>query len=482
MSGRGFGAAAGGSARDHGATVVVAALSAMFAATLIQTVGILTAAIDPRLVEESGTMRMMLFIVATVFILIALYVGSIVTANTFSTIIAGRARTIALLRLVGASSRRVRSRVAFEGLMVGLIGAAIGFAASWLLCTVFVAVAPGQGWLPAGHDYPLFDPLALVGVAVVALTTWVSAWVGSRRVGAVSPIAATGASVELDPESAQRRTGRTVFSVILLVLGAGVLALGVLVGLVSPLGLLVAFFGGLASFTGIAIGAHWIMPPLLRLSGRLLGRGVTGRLAAANAVRFPERSARATIGLVIGVTLVTMFAVALQTYQQMTMQVFVGNPAMKEALESTFAVTMAILTGLVGFSAVIAAVGMVNTLSLSVLQRTPRAGPAAGARLHRASGAQHHHRRERADDLRRARVRAAARHVLRLGRRAEHARAAGGAHAAVDPVGHDRRGRGVRRSARDDRLGRTRAPRDPRLAGRRARGGLSGRILGSGTE
>lgn len=374
MSGRGFGAAAGGSARDHGATIVVAALSAMFAATLIQTVGILTAAIDPQLVEESGTMRMMLFIVATVFILIALYVGSIVTANTFSTIIAGRARTIALLRLVGASSRRVRSRVAFEGLMVGLIGAAIGFAASWLLCTVFVSVAPGQGWLPAGHDYPLFDPLALVGVAVVALTTWVSAWVGSRRVGAVSPIAATGASVELDPESAQHRTGRTVFSVILLVLGAGVLALGVLVGLVSPLGLLVAFFGGLASFTGIAIGAHWIMPPLLRLSGRLLGRGVTGRLAAANAVRFPERSARATIGLVIGVTLVTMFAVALQTYQQMTMQVFDGNPAMKEALESTFAVTMAILTGLVGFSAVIAAVGMVNTLSLSVLQRTRELG------------------------------------------------------------------------------------------------------------
>src|SRR5690606_36649427 len=102
--------------------------------------------------------------------------------------------------------------------------------------------------------------------------------------------------------------------------------------------------------------------------------GPTGSLAAANTVRFPERSARSTIGLVIGVTLVTMFAVALNTYHQMTLQYFENDAAAAEALEQTLAITTTVLTGLVGFSAVIAAVGLVNTLSLSVLQRTRELG------------------------------------------------------------------------------------------------------------
>ena len=145
-------------------------------------------------------------------------------------------------------------------------------------------------------------------------------------------------------------------------------------GLVTPLALLVSFVGGLLSFTGVAIGAHVVMPPVLRIAGRALGRGPTGRLAAANAVRFPERSARATIGLVIGVTLVTMFAVALASYEQMSLAAFAQDPEMQAQLSETLAITTGIFTGLVGFSAVIAAVGMVNTLSLGVLQRTRELG------------------------------------------------------------------------------------------------------------
>ena len=143
---------------------------------------------------------------------------------------------------------------------------------------------------------------------------------------------------------------------------------------VTPLALLVSFVGGLLSFTGIALGAHVVMPPLLRLAGRALGGGPTGRLAAANAVRFPERSARATIGLVIGVTLVTMFAVALASYEQMTLAAFAQDPEMQAQLSETLTITTGVFTGLVGFSAVIAAVGMVNTLSLGVLQRTRELG------------------------------------------------------------------------------------------------------------
>ncbi|RGE18763.1 ABC transporter permease [Leucobacter sp. wl10] len=367
-------AGAGGRIREHAATIVVSALSSLFAVTLILFTGILTASIDPALQESSGTFWLVLMMVALVFILIAFYVGAIVTANTFSTIIAGRTRTIALLRLVGATATRVRARVAAEGLAMGALGAGAGFGLAMALCAAVVAWGPRLGWLPEGRDYPLFHPLALVAVAAVALTTWAAAWSGSRRVGTVSPIAATGAAVELSPEAARRRPARTVWAVILLVLGAVLLALGIALGLVSPLGLFVAFFGGLFSFTGIAIGAHIVMPPLLGLSGRLLGKTPAGRLAAANSVRFPERSSRATIGLVIGVTLVTMFAVALASYETMALQAFANDPELEATLTETLAVTTAIFTGLVGFSAVIAAVGMVNTLSLGVLQRTRELG------------------------------------------------------------------------------------------------------------
>lgn len=369
----------GATLKEHAATITVTALSSLFAVTLILTTGIMTAAIDPALAAESGTFKMMLLIVSFIFIVIALYVGAIVTANTFATIIAGRTRTIALLRLVGATSARVRTRVAAEGLMMGIIGSVIGLLLATFLAIIAIqwgtgAWGGGPEILPAGRDYPLFDGLALGAVGGVVLTTWAAAWAGSRRVGAVSPIAATGAAVELTPEQSRRRTGRTVFAVILLIIGTGLLGLGLLISLGSPLALLVSFFGGLFSFTGIAVGAHIVMPPVLRLVGRLVGRGPAGWLAAANAVRFPERSARSTIGLVIGVTLVTMFAVALTSYNDMSMQAFDTNPALAKELEQTLAITTAVLVGLVGFSAVIAAVGLVNTLSLSVLQRTRELG------------------------------------------------------------------------------------------------------------
>ncbi|GAB2560869.1 ABC transporter permease [Leucobacter ruminantium] len=364
----------GAGIREHASTVVVAALSSLFAVALILFTGILTASIEPAVIESSGTFRVVLMMVALVFILIALYVGAIVTANTFSTIIAGRTRTIALLRLIGSTSARVRGRVAGEGLVVGLVGAIIGFALAEGLCAAVVALGPGLGWLPAERDYPLFDPLAVVAVAVVALTTWAAAWTGSRRVAGVSPIAATGAAVELAPERSRRRPARTVWSVVLMILGASLLAIGLVLGFVTPLALFIAFWGGLFSFTGIALGAHLVMPPLLGISGRMLGRGVAGRLAAANTLRHPERSARSTIGLVIGVTLVTMFAVALSSYETMALHAFASDAELEAQMSDTLTVTTAIFTGLVGFSAVIAAVGLVNTLSLSVLQRTRELG------------------------------------------------------------------------------------------------------------
>lgn len=357
----------------HGATLVVTALSSAFGVVLLQASGIIATVVQGDAVAGSGSVRLALSLVTAVFTMIAVYVGAIVTANTFSTVIAGRVREIALQRLIGATAQSVRRAVATEGLLVGAIGAVIGLAAGMLIAVGAVALGLAAGWLPAA-EYALLDAIVLMPVAVVALVTWAAAWVGSRRVSTVSPMEATGAAVEASREQSVARTARTVTAIVFLVLGAGLLALGVVVGLVNTYGLIVAFFGGLVSFTGIVLGAHLVMPPLLRLVGRALGTGPAARLAAENAVRHPDRSSRATIGLVIAVTLVTMFAVTMESFQSMVALSFAGEPETIEALDETVGLSTAILLALVGFSAVIAAVGVVNNLSLSVLQRTRELG------------------------------------------------------------------------------------------------------------
>ena len=135
---------------------------------------------------------------------------------------------------------------------------------------------------------------------------------------------------------------------------------------------MVAFFGGALSFTGLAVGAVLVVPPLLRLVGRLFGGSAAARLAAGNALRYPERSSRMAIGVVIGVTLVTMLAVAAESVTARMAAAWDGPmPAEVRTPLDTFA---AIMMGLVAVSAVIAAVGLVNLLTLGVLQRRRELG------------------------------------------------------------------------------------------------------------
>jgi len=363
------------SVAEHGPSVLVAALSGAFGVSVLQFVGVISQIVAADSVTgDSGIVSVFLGIVAVVFIVIAVYVGSIVTANTFSTIIAGRTRTIALLRLIGSSARTQRRAVAREGLSVGVIGAVIGALAGTAITVGTVSVGVAVGFIPDDVDYTYLSPVLILPLVVVVLTTWIASWVGSRRVLAVSPMEATGAAHELTLAEASASKGRTVTAVVLFVTGTAVLVLAVILGLVSPFAVLIGVVGGLLSFTGLIVGAHVVMPVALRLVGRLFGASAPARLAAENAVRYPERSSRTTIGLVIGITLVTTFAVALQGYQNLITAARDSNPEYYEGIDDAFAVTLVVFTILMGFSALIAAVGMVNNLSLSVLQRTRELG------------------------------------------------------------------------------------------------------------
>ncbi|WP_406246479.1 FtsX-like permease family protein [Microbacterium sp. M] len=357
--------------RGMGASVLVAGLASAFGVVLVEAtayIGVMLKA-DPY-IGDSGTLAVVVAILTVLLIGVALYVAAIVTANTFSTIIAGRTRRIALLRLIGATARSQRGEVARQGLVVGLIGAVSGVVAGMLVSVLGLVLA--DRLLGALPEFSLAQYAIVVPAVGVALTTWAAAWAGSRRVLSVTPLQAIGGSVERTHEDAAARPARHVGALLLLIVGVALLVFGVLVGLVTPLGVVIAFFGGLLSFTGLSLGAVLFMPPVLRLVGRLFGTSATARLAAENALRYPERSSRMSIGVVMGVTLVTMFAVALESVKALLIKAAGG------ALDAQFSIIMdsfaAVMMVLVGISAVIAAVGLVNLLTIGVVQRRRELG------------------------------------------------------------------------------------------------------------
>ncbi|GAB3388244.1 hypothetical protein GCM10027568_09070 [Humibacter soli] len=371
--------------RDYRSSILVAALSSAFGTALLSCTSVLGAYIGASSMGRHSSVQVDLVIVAAVFFVIAVYVGSIVTTNTFATIVAGRTRTIALLRLIGSSAQAQRRAVAREGLIVGIVGALIGAVIAIGLALLTVSVLTSGGVLP-GAAYPVLTPSLIAPPTIVVVTTWLSSWVGSRRVLSVTPIHALGAAEERPLERIRSR-GRAAIAAALTLSGATLLALGLAAGLgmfarssigvlamSSHYALLAGLLGGVLSFTGIILAAPQFMPFILRTVGRLLGRGAAGRLAAANAERNPERSSRTAIGLVIGVTLITMFVVAASTWIEMISSAAAKEPGEYAGAANILTITMSVFSGLVGFSAVIAAVGVVNSLSLSVLQRTRELG------------------------------------------------------------------------------------------------------------
>ena len=361
-------------ARDHRTSVIVAALASGFGVVLLLVTGALGQSLseDP-FVRDSGSGSLLISIVAFVFLVIAVYVGAVVTTNTVATVIAGRTRTIALLRLIGSSARAQRRAVAFEGLRSGILGSALGLVVGVGVAWLLVRLSIATGFAPE-FRYDVVSPTIILPFAMVVLTTWGASWVGTRRVLDVTPLQAVSAAEEHRRENSASHNVRNTFAVILFVIGGLILALGVVVGMWTPLGVLVGLVGGILSFTGVVLGAELVMPPALRLVGRMFGRGPTASLASANAVRYPERSTRTTVGLVIAVTLVTTFVVTMETFRTLALAAETESPDSYIGMQEALSIAIGVFSILIGFAAVIAAVGMINNLSLSVVQRQRELG------------------------------------------------------------------------------------------------------------
>ncbi|WP_020391364.1 ABC transporter permease [Kribbella catacumbae] len=246
------------------------------------------------------------------FAVIALFVACLVIANTFTIVIAQRTREMALLRCVGASRRQVFSSVLAEASVVGLVASGIGVVFGVALSALALTLARTFDWGLPPIDLHLglgsvFIPLLLGTVATI-----LAAVVPARRATRVAPLAA------LRPDAApvaKSKAGvlRLILGFILLAGGGALLVMGAQASQV-----IVGVAGGVISFLGILAVGTLLVPALVRLLGALPARsgGVPARIAVANAVRNPRRTAATTSALLIGVTLISLTCVGIASVRK----------------------------------------------------------------------------------------------------------------------------------------------------------------------
>lgn len=269
-----------------------------------------------RTAQETGS-NVTFLVVMLGFAAVALSVAGLVISNTFQVLVAQRTRTLALLRCVGASRGQIRRSVLLEASLVGLLSSLAGLALGTGVVMIGVRVLDGAFTSSTiGTTVPFGWAVPVVTIGVGVLVTLLSALVPARMATRVAPVAALR-PVEGPSEQGAGRL-RMTLTVAATLIGALMLAGGVALSLglsdtdnadAAMLGgLAIGVLGGLISLTGILVGSVFLVPRLLPLLGRLAGKGVPARIATANAVRNPRRTAATTNALVIGVALVVMMS------------------------------------------------------------------------------------------------------------------------------------------------------------------------------
>ncbi len=250
------------------------------------------------------------------FAAIALVVAILVISNTFSVLVAQRTRHLALLRTVGASRTQIRLSVLAEALGLGLIASIGGV----LLGLGIIAGA--VAWL--GSAMPGLDLWAgvkltpavwLTTVITGLVITLLAGWEPARAATKVRPLEA------LHPRDPALGTTagkfRATLAALAFVGGVGLLVTALLLrsdpSFGPAIGLAVGIAGGFISVIGIMLGAVFLISSLVRVVGRIFGRGVPATVATMGAIRNPRRTATTTTALFIGVALVAMMSTGAVT-------------------------------------------------------------------------------------------------------------------------------------------------------------------------
>jgi putative ABC transport system permease protein len=244
----------------------------------------------------------------TIFAAISIFVSCFVIYNIFKISAAQRLRENALMRAIGARSSQVVFAQFVEAVIVGVLGAILGFAGGVGLATLITTLLEASGNGP-GDTSLVIKPSSFAITFIVGVTvTLVCATFPAIRAGRVPPLAAMR-DVAVDRSGGSRR--RIVFGAI----ASAAAVLGITLGLTSDAVWLsvgvVGLFMALIAFGPFVVGrlADVLTKPLAKV------RGVTGAVAGRNAARSPERTALTAAALGIGLALlvaVSTLAASLQ--------------------------------------------------------------------------------------------------------------------------------------------------------------------------
>jgi putative ABC transport system permease protein len=245
-------------------------------------------------------------VVLLVFAFIALFVGAFLIFNTFTIIVAQRARELALLRAIGASRQQVLVSVLVEALVMGLFASAIGIVAG-------IGIAFGLRALlgALGVDLPsaatqLQPRTIVVSLIVGTVITVAASLLPALRASRVPPVEALRESEDTSETGHGRR--RLVAGGVVTGLGVASLAYG-LFGHAPNAAILIGA-GAAASFIGVAMLAPLAARPLAGAIGLpLRRRRIQGRLGRENAMRSPRRTAATASALMVGLGLVAMVSI-----------------------------------------------------------------------------------------------------------------------------------------------------------------------------
>jgi putative ABC transport system permease protein len=232
-----------------------------------------------------------------VFAGVALFVGMFLIFNTFSMLVAQRARELALMRALGASRGQVLRSVLLESVVVGLVSSLGGFGIGVLLAKGFRSLMNAIGLeIPNGATVVQLRTL-IVCLVVGVVVTVLAAMVPARRASRVAPVQAMRDSGPAEERSLFRRTS----------LGAVILLLGVLalVGGLANESLPLLGLGAVLCFIGVTVISPLFARPVVGALAMPFARlGISGSLGRGNAMRSPRRTSTTAAALMIGLALV----------------------------------------------------------------------------------------------------------------------------------------------------------------------------------
>ncbi len=250
------------------------------------------------------------------FAAVALFVGALVIANTFSILVAQRSRQLALLRCVGATRSQVFRTVIAEALLMGVVGGAVGVLGGGIFAFVIVQIAKAANF--GLNDFAITPTAILVPLGIAIAITLFAAFRPALRATRVAPLAAL--QPQLEPVMGRRASLPVLIAGAVFTVGgiAGLLYSAIKPGWTSSANtdfVIVGIIGGFLGIVGILMLGTVIVPGLAKFVGLLPARlgGVPGQLAAENSRRNPKRATATASALLIGITLISMATVGAST-------------------------------------------------------------------------------------------------------------------------------------------------------------------------